>query len=741
MTGAFEAFFGTGNDLRLPSLDGALRTVVENWQRDIADGDQIGFLPRITGDRLYWYGFAPTARRRREMLVLLDAWVGPTYSNLNQQRGALDPDDDFDVALSGMSPEPVKFEVLPRALPGSKLAKEQVREALINLSALVKRRPPSEFDAPRTTVEILDDLGHGIAAQDRALALTCLRELEATADMDESNLAFLRLRVYAGLGDWSALLSDQALEHVLEMRRPLGVTRAIQQALYYSHLAAADREGSESDLRRAADGLPNQFRDLASGAPTTSRAEVVVEFLVALNHDSDPSDPTMVRLLREAGNLETGLDEHLRRVLRDETRTTPAADLRHEQRPERDAEQAPTTSPEQKLADLWVAGEYSAVIDLGCGLDPTLHVARALLVSARYLQSPESAAMVEEYLTRHNLKSAIASAGAVFRDDLAWLESFCTPEATAGWRTWFHKLDQIVHGGTPSAPPYEAAANWAPLKFDEFSALLEAATEDVLGRLGECGGQFMAAHHEVFELPGAATLTERVLASFALSRHSTAGVRTQTLALLEAMGPASPTTATFVSILEWTAEIVDSCTSAVSASWAIDVLQATTIEPAPDSIAPMQVFYYRVIDAVRPYRTALDLAHLAVLKVIADELTVSVPEDLIAEFRDEQSEAGTPYLYLKDHTVALYSLTESAIVRAAQVLRKLVPGIDVRINSEHDGSSQLAALCASADTFVIVTASAKHAATDFIARQRAGRPTVLVNSSGSSAILRELARP
>jgi hypothetical protein len=740
MTTALEEFFGTGNEVHPPALDGALRVVVENWQHDIAQGDQIGFLPRVTGGRLYWYGFAPTARRRREMLDLLDAWIGPTYSDLTQLRGALDLDDEFDVALTAMSCEPIKFEVLPWAMPGSRLAREKVREALINLSTLVKRRPLSEFDAPRTTVEVLDDLGHAIGAHDRDLALTCLRELEATADMDESNLAFLRLRVFAGLRDWSALLSDQALEHVLAMRRPLGVTRIIQQAIYHSRLDAVDREGSESELRRAADGLPHQFRALVSGAPTTSRAEVVVEFLIALNHSTDPNDPTLARLLSEAGHLEAGLDEHLRRVLRDGTRIAPEVELPSDEQHAQGPDHAATKSPEQQLADLWVAGEYSTAIDLGCQLDPNLHVARVLLVSARYLQSAESAARVEEYLTRHDLKAAISATGAVFRDDLAWLESFCTPNASVGWRAWFDGLDRAGPGGVTEAPPYNAAADWPPLEFDEFTALLEDAAEDVLGRLGECGGQFMAAHQAMFEMPGADTLAERVLASFALSQRASAGVRVQTLAMLEALGPASPTTTTFMSILEWTAEIVDCCASAISVSWAVDVLQAATIERVPDSLTAMQSFFYRVVDAVRPYRTALNVADLAALQVIAEELAVAVPEDLVTKQRDEHLEPGAPYLYLRDHIVVLYSLTESAIIRAAQVLRKLIPGIDVRTNSEHDGSSQLAALCSSADTFVVVTASAKHAATDFIAGHRGSRPMVLVNSRGSSAILRELAR-
>ena len=51
----------------------------------------------------------------------------------------------------------------------------------------------------------------------------------------------------------------------------------------------------------------------------------------------------------------------------------------------------------------------------------------------------------------------------------------------------------------------------------------------------------------------------------------------------------------------------------------------------------------------------------------------------------------------------------------------------------------LAAMSANSDVFVMVAASAKHAATDFIKDCRGSRPLLQVNSRGTSAILRSLA--
>jgi hypothetical protein len=200
---------------------------------------------------------------------------------------------------------------------------------------------------------------------------------------------------------------------------------------------------------------------------------------------------------------------------------------------------------------------------------------------------------------------------------------------------------------------------------------------------------------------------------------------------------ANPSPDMFASALDWTGLIVSANVSAVTTAWAIDVLQTATATSAAASSAAVG-FFYKIIEVVRPFKSALDLTGLEAIKIVAGEMGLGLPEDLAAE-QAEDADPGAPYRYLQDSKVVLYSLTESATTRASQVLRTLAPGIDIETSAEHDGSSKLAAQAANADVFVVVTASAKHAATDFISAKRGARPLVLVNSRGSSAILRELA--
>ncbi|WP_326754775.1 protein DpdD [Streptomyces hirsutus] len=735
----FKEFFGPGNDITPTRVEPNLQLILENFMAGIQQR-QIGFLPRSSNGRLWWYGFAPTPRQQRETLAILDSWIGPTFSDLPRQRGALNPADPFDAALAQAPVKPLRFEVLPRQTAGSeawKHARGQVRDALLVLSKLLNSRPPSEFDAPRTTVEVLDDLGHAIAARDRTVALACLRELEATADLDQSNLAFLRLRLFAGLEDWKAVLGDRDLDHVLAMRRPLSVTQVIQQAVYARWFAPHDAAGTEKELLGAVAALPAAFRPLFSGTPTTSRARAVVEFLIAVQGDA--GDDTLNRLLDEAGTIEPGLPAHLRNVLHLHREQTPQPTAPSEPPAPLDQPGAPSESPLERATGMIARGELQAAIDLVLTLEPSLRAAYLLLTCARDLQSPQQAALALEYISTHHLHGLIDGASARLRDDLAWLEQFTQDGPDLDWHTWLEALD-VGYGSAAVAADPEITDAWTPLSSSALTTWLYDASDEVLGKLGEIGGQFMAAHRDIFVEDGAAELSERVLAGLALSGKSSAGVRVQTQALLDYLLSANPTSAVFASALEWTDLIVSANVSAVTTTWAIDILQtATATAAAAAATSPATVdFFYKITNTVRPFKTALDPTDIEAIKLVAGELGVGVPEDLLAD-QVQDADPGAPYRYLQDSKVVLYSLTESATTRAAQILRILVPKIDIETSAERDGSSKLAAQAANADVFVVVTASAKHAATDFITAKRGTRPVVLVNSRGSSAILRELA--
>ena len=729
MNDALEGFFGSGNDIKPAAVDHTLQALLDNWQATITSGG-IGFLPRSWQSRTFWYAFAPSARHRRELLSLLDAWVGPTYSDLAVRRGDLESTDLFDAALATSEVPPIRFEVLPRTPPASKKAKETVRNALTTLTRLANGRPPSQFDAPRTTVEILDDFGHAISARDAALAGACMVELEQAADLDESNLAFLRIRAHSGMRNWAAMFADPALEHVLAMRRPLAVTRAIQLAVYSEYLREFDLPGSEPDLQAEAERLKPGLRDLYTGAPPRSRPEAVVELVCRLLATSSPDDPAIRELQETASRLQGGLDLHLRHIVE--------AFYPGWGKEEPSAPTPPTSQPiSTQIAELMFQGQFAACIELGLTSEPSVETGRALVYSARQLSSADWATRVMDYLSAHSLRTQVAATSPVFEADVQWLASITSDAPARGWRDWFDMLSRPDSSQPQVAG--DALQIWESLPRDEFVSLLQTASDDTLGRLGENGGQFLAAHSELLDSAEASAVTLRLVAAIALGGKASTGIRTQALALAESFATAGPNRPAFEEFLEWASLILEANAAATTVSWVCDVLGTLTAIPVPGGGAAALNFYYRAMDCLRAFRSALDAADTEALRIVGAELKTVIPWDSVPDESDDPVDAAASYRYLDGKMVVLHSLTESAITRASQILRALLPNLDVRTNSEHDGSPQLAHLSRNADVFVVVTASAKHAATNFIAAERGLRPTLKVNSRGSSAILRALA--
>ena len=137
------------------------------------------------------------------------------------------------------------------------------------------------------------------------------------------------------------------------------------------------------------------------------------------------------------------------------------------------------------------------------------------------------------------------------------------------------------------------------------------------------------------------------------------------------------------------------------------------------------------------FRYGLSMVTIRAIQIVCNEYPLDFPP-VLAELLKQDEDESQPYAYLTGKSVGIYSLMESSAIRAAQVLRSLVPGIEVRLFSDKVGSTSLSQASSAVDIFVIVTAAAKHAASEFIESRRGNGELVRVNAKGTSAILTAL---
>ncbi|MFI5509099.1 protein DpdD [Mycobacterium sp. NPDC051804] len=724
------AFFGDGNTLNPTMVAGHLRTQLDTWIRSLDNPERTSFLPREVDGQLFWYVFTPGDRRANEILELLGAWVGPTHSDVTVKRGRLDHLDPFDSRIVSLSPSTVlRFEVLPRS--GSSHVAEArrfVREALIRLAALLDNRPDSEFELAKSTSEILDDLGHALAARDRDAVDSALESLSTNGDLDTLNQTFVRVRAFASLEDWAGLIEDRSISDLLQVARPPGVTRAIRRAVYQRYFAALDLAERDADLLDAARDLPAQYRTTATGPRAEHGDELVFQLLLALTSDPPLPADLVQSMARVGDELRVGLTQRLSRLASVATKSADVTSV--------------PVPPEAAAFALYAAGDPGGALRLVLGLPCTNATARLAVLAAADIDEKAAARSALDYISANaDIRSAVLSSKQI-RNAVRTLEQAVAFEGPSDWTAW---LDQITQADAETGTldfVTSDPSQWPPLSFADLSARLEAMNDDALMALGEVSGQFLAAHRDVIEAAGSAGagLSRRLIGALAVSMKASSGIRSQTLSLIDVAFSASFSGTEYSETVSYINDIRHTNSASSTVEWQADLFQMLTSFPkSKDEVGALDNFVSSALEQFIAFRYALSTVALRAIQVVCDEYPAEFPPILAALLLDGANDESSQYAYLADKKIALYSLMQTSATRAAQLLRKIIPSIDVRLFSDKaGGSSALEQASRNADIFVIVTAAAKHAATEFIEAERGTRDIVRVNAKGTSAIMNAL---
>ncbi len=185
--------------------------------------------------------------------------------------------------------------------------------------------------------------------------------------------------------------------------------------------------------------------------------------------------------------------------------------------------------------------------------------------------------------------------------------------------------------------------------------------------------------------------------------------------------------------------MVDSANGVFCLDWILDLIEMTSNYPTPD-VDSRQSFWLKVLNHCVQFAPNMKPRHKISLTAFLERLDLN---EYFAEFCNlievDNSGPNDDFGWLEGKMVAVYTLTESAAKQAQSVLLKYMPGLDVRLNHEHAGTKQLKSLANNADVFVVVTQSAKHAATEFIQENRpSGKGIIFTDGKGSSSILKAL---
>ena len=741
---SFESiFFGPGNlisweKIASGTLPPSEKQSLEPFLDSLRADHGVAILPRIeSGKSVLWYVLCKSARMSRFMRDELRGFLGATYSNARISSTGFDRNDPIDIAvLQEYGLNAFKLEV-PVAL------RKEARLRLAQFLSLRIERPNRLSLLVRTASQILKDYEYSLLAGTAADATARLEELRNGGYLSATNILFLEVRVLAASQDWNGIYNHRDLTSLLAIQRPLRVTESLIRAIYHVKLEHFEETGDPNAAVEAFRPIFDTFSDLYRFRGKMASPEVDVSFL--LSGVVNPAQSSLVAeeviqkaVQRNASNL-----QYLKAI----QRLIPAASI-------------PFALDLQGAQLAFGLGEIERASELAHNLPSSYERTALLLRAARELDSLERAqTALEAYYELSDQDRDRITNNVVLSRLLTHFEvlSSAPPvpisprEANplpVDWESWFAGLSQ----STPWPGALEAAnlgsQEWDlsallanPQRLESLSNLIievrpawaHATFRDSLPylidffRLGEADSRLKGVYDALF---------------FAVSVDNEISVsQLHVLNRLADMRLELGTTPDEYSLIaEELSTTIYKLDSPALIDGALETCELLVSRPCGSTEKRLAVFTATASSLSKWHRRAT-AAQIRLFSILCDELgsetlgTLPVPE--VAPDQDEVA-----WDSLAGARIALYSLQEGAVKRAAQLLRKMIGDTKVDVFSDHVGGSPALRFAAQqADLFVITTAAAKHSATTYIEAKRPKTlPTLYANGQGTSSILLALTR-
>ena len=677
-----------------------------------------------------WVAIAFTEGQCEELRELLKAFVGTVSSSYYGARAIADPDDPVDqVSLKWSGADRFfKFQPAPDQ-------SKRVRDSLTRMLEVVKLRPPQKTAMIRTTEGLLREFRSALLTQDQLAAEKWLGEIRQTGRLSAENLRFLRIEYYAAFGRWREMCLGSEWPLVLRGRRPRRITALMIEALWQHHFRDfLSSNASQAAIERMREHVLPTHRSLFRSSKIPLKPSGLLAFLLAAVADSPPRVSQIGSVL-EAIPLDT------------EERTFAELIVNGIS-----LETSPEITP--KSDDPFVEIELSLRKQ---DIDTAWNLALAAPIGTTRCKVMLECAF--EYLTTESAKivaEAIDALSESQRSDLFssrhnkrnWedVESVLQIEnAPSCWEEW---LDFVEAQGSPevvSETARNSIVSWditdyknRPDRVSDLSERIEEVASSEASQTLQASLPYLADFFlaDTSPVPEFRSLYLSFLAMISLSDQ----VSSQDWGIAESMGCAvlhsGPSPVQYTEMVDFLTTLWEGRAELNRLSWALDILDFLITGPNLNEDARAQ-FFESIRNFLMRNARRISSDQQAVFELLCADLNRQADYDAIPWLEeddgDTESDVSREDLIaenLKGRSVGIYTLNESAAVRAANLIEERYEGVKVRLSHDHGGSDKLKVIARDSDYLIVVTQSAKHAATNFIKDERPPSKSDLIYPRG-----------
>lgn len=660
-------------------------------------------LPRV-GKRSVYYALASDAPEWRRLRPLLIAYAGSTLTSFQGWPEPLRPRSLAAEALL----EAAGFHVVARLVPGeSEKVQELTCRSLRRLVTMVTTAPSTTSAVPLSTDRLLAHFSDCLNGNDYAGAQQILEQFERELRLDALNLLFLRIRLLSWFGNWQSLVAMPEFRSVCHTRRPPAVTAALLEAVYQVWVRDKGDLGALTEIWTTK--LRPEFLMLLQLPilPGVSHGALTLYALEAL------SAATRNPAIEAAVMAHSDLIPELVATLQAASRTGIS----------------PVILAPEPVESLPKAQQ--ALVQ--AGRNNTLEtIARALqLIDAL------DAADRERLLASAQFRSLWQSVGT---------QGGTAPPAS--WQEWFGRLHLMEFTDAIGVLAH-AVTEWpAALLKDsvEIAAFVSALqevpdTSPAADRLADALSSLVTwvLEDPAFPRPGMLPVYDTLLYHLMVGVRRSGAVFESAAVLIRALLCLGLDPHRYRELLDDCLMLTGEAMSKRTVYWMLDTLEETLLNTCPDEEA-RRSFWYAACTRLMQMKAFFSPGQKIVFEKLSAELGWELAREREERIAEGGAEAQRQQLQdaLDGNFVAIYTLTESAGRQAANVLRELSPTVRVEMSHDKAASAALKNMAHQANIFVMVAASAKHAASGYIQQERQGKPILYANGRGYSSIMRAI---
>lgn len=561
-----------------------------------------------------------------------------------------------------------------------------------------KRRPEVQTEIPLPISLLLRNFEDALLIGDKAKAFQVIETIQREFKLDRMNLKFMEIQMFARFGEWSNIVKHADLTDIANARKTPLILNYILTALRKTHLDKhADTDVQLDHYKQHVRTYTKNMFSIASIDEITpeNASLVALEALVLGNEFTQFTE--LDKILPNDSALRNRLDVYFE----------PHQVVREAKTPKQDAVNA--------LSKLVKIDSKNAL--------------RSFRTSFGKLGEADREALLD-----------VIS----FFDELADIQDdgSAIPD---GWDEWFEWL---------SKPNYHDYADHARAGAEQWEALSKSLAREIApniynsittaidntatrARIIECLPfivKWLMANEELFPDNALIEVYSGLVTLLAL--HGSIGstdILGSAQILVLAIITSGVDVSTYKQLLEDLDVIVGEGIGVSQVYWLLDLVEMLYEHPTSDNEV-RNSFFHKVGGKITSIYRRLSEGQRQTVDILFDELGVNKPvvDSVVSTDRTDC------WSKLENKKIGIYTLTETAGKRAAQMIEKIVPTVNVTVNSHHAGSDQLRALSENADFFVISWLSAKHAATDFIRQHRSAENIIYAQGKGASSIIRSL---